>query len=66
MKVDRMSQQCTHDTDRSHILRSYQRPTVTVRRIASIVHALTVDDNPDNPSGGRTKLGSGGLGSSGK
>ncbi len=62
---NKMSQRCTPDTDRNRILRPYERPAISVRRIASIVNRLTVGDNPDNVAGGRTKLSPGGLGSSG-
>ena len=64
MKPEKTSQQCTPNTDRSQLLRPYQRPAITARRIASIVHAMTVGDNPDNSGGGKTRLGPGGLGSS--
>lgn len=63
MKPGKTSQRCTPNTDRSQLLRPYQRPAITARRIASIVNQKTVGDNPDNTAGGKTRLGPGGLGS---
>ena len=62
MKLEKTSQRCTPNTDCSQRLRPYQRPVITVRRIAAIVNQKTVGDNPDNVTGGKTRLVPGGLG----